>query len=196
MVESILGPVLGFHHTDSHSAVFDCIDFAEGWEYFEDMAILLADIPQVQGQLGAAAAVYQAVAVEDRLLELGRVVSVRSWTFLRIFPTPSPPQDTAGSTELVVVVLAAEPLAFWNHVRSSPLQYSQNDVEAAYALEQEILQDQMAAKCRALQMQDVEKSLPRLRADFASSPPPNWRHSANHVQRSCTTAVSHMTQSR
>lgn len=81
-MESTLGPVLGFHHTESHSAVLDCIDFAEGWEYFEDMATLLADIPRVQKQLGAAAAVYQAVIVGDRLLELGRVVSVRSWTFL------------------------------------------------------------------------------------------------------------------
>ena len=110
MVESILGPVLGFHHTDSHSAVLDCIDFAEGWKYFEDMATLLADIPRIQKQLGAAAAVYQAVTVGNRLLELGRVVSVRSWTFRTIFPTPSRPQDTAGSTELAVVVLAAEPL--------------------------------------------------------------------------------------
>ena len=95
-MESILGPVLGCHHTDSHSAAFDCIDFAGDWEYFEDMAILLADILQVQGQLGPAAAVYQAVTVEDRLLELDRVVNVRSWTFLRRFPTPSPlrtPQD-------------------------------------------------------------------------------------------------------
>ena len=137
------------------------------------MAILLADIPQVQGQLGPAAAVYQAVTVEDRLLELDTVVIVRSWTFLRRFPTPSPPQDTAGSTELAVVVLAAEPLAFWNHVKSSPLQYSRNDVEAAQALEQATLQDRIAGKRSALQMQDVKKSLPRLRADFASSPPPN-----------------------
>ena len=94
------------------------------------MAILLADILQAQRQLGVAAAVYQAVAVEDHLLELGRVVSVRSWTFLGKFPTPSPPQDTAGSTELAVV-LAADPLALWNHVRPSPLQYCQNDLEAA-----------------------------------------------------------------
>lgn len=171
MVESILGPVLGFHHTDSHSAVFDCIDFAEGWEYFEDMAILLADIPQVQGQLGAAAAVYQAVTVEDRLLELGRVVSVRSWTFLRRFPTPSPPQDTAGST--IGRSTCCRTFRALNHVRSSPLQYSQDDLEAARALEQATLQDRMAAKRSALQMQDVKKSLPRLRADFGSSPPPN-----------------------
>ena len=83
------------------------------------MAILLADILQAQRQLGVAAAVYQAVTVEDHLLELGRVVSVRSWTFLGKFPTPSPPQDTAGLTELAVV-LAAEPPALWNHVRPSP----------------------------------------------------------------------------
>ena len=76
------------------------------------MAILLADIPQVQMQLEAAAAAYQAVTVEDLLLELDMVVSVRSWTFLTIFPTPSRPQDTAGSTELTVIVLAAEPLAY------------------------------------------------------------------------------------
>ena len=76
------------------------------------MATLLADIPQVQKQLEAAAAAYQAVTVEDLLLELGMVVSVRSWTFLTIFPTPSRPQDTAGSTELAVIVLAAEPLAY------------------------------------------------------------------------------------
>ena len=119
-MESTLGPVLGFHHTDSHSAVFVCIDFAEGWEYLEDMATLLADIPRVQKQLGAAAAVYLAVIVGDRLLELGRVVSVRSWTSLTIFPTPSRPQGTEGSTELAVVVLAAEPLASENHFRSSP----------------------------------------------------------------------------
>ena len=112
MVESTLGPALGFHHTDSHSAVLDCIDFVEHWEYFEDMATLLADIPQVQKRLGPQAAVYQAVTVEDPLLELGMVVSVRSWTFLTIFHTPSRPQDTAGSAELVVVVFAAEPLAY------------------------------------------------------------------------------------
>lgn len=163
MVESTPGPVLGCRHTDSHSAAFDCIDFAGGWECFEDMAILLAGIPQVQGQLGPAAAVYQAVTVEDRLLELDTVVSVRSWTFLRRFPTPSPPQDTAGSTEPAVVVLAAEPLAFWNHVKSSPLQYSRNDVEATHVLEQATLRDRIAAKRSALQMQDVKKSLPRLR---------------------------------
>lgn len=111
-MESTLGPALGFHHTDSHSAVLDCIDFVEHWEYFEDMATLLVDNPQVQKRLGAAAAVYQAVTVEDLLLELGMVVSVRSWTYLTIFPTPSRPQDTGGSTELAVVVLAAESLAY------------------------------------------------------------------------------------
>ena len=87
-MESTPGPVLESHHTDSHSAVFDCIDFAGGWEYFEDMVTLLADILQVQQRLGAAAAVYQAVTVEGLLLELGMVVSVRSWTFLQYFVRP------------------------------------------------------------------------------------------------------------
>lgn len=136
------------------------------------MAILLADILQAQRQLGVAAAVYQAVAVEDRLLELGRVVSVRSWTFLRIFPAPSPSQDTAASTELAVV-LAAESSALWNHVRSSPLKSSQNDVEASRKPKQATLLNRLAVKRSALQKQDVKKSLPRLSADFASSPPPN-----------------------
>ena len=135
------------------------------------MAILLADILQAQRQLGVAAAVYQAVTVEDRLLELGRVVSVRSWTFLKGFPAPSPPQDTAALTELAVL-LAAEPSAFGNHVRPAPLQCSQYNVEAVRTLEYALLQDQMAAKRSALKKQDVKKSLPRLRADFASSPPP------------------------
>ena len=54
------------------------------------MAILLADYLQAQRQLEVAAAVPQAVTVEDRLLEFGRVVSVRSWTFLKRFPALPP----------------------------------------------------------------------------------------------------------